>query len=223
MQAGGVLLREREVFLDDSRRGIRSRDFLIRQACHAEQAAVIHDALELLAALHKTGDGLPVRHFFRDDEIPCEGVEAARRAAALLGRLGQEQVAGVLQVRTLVEVPLETAAKETQIVLADVGTVAFLNEEVLLVNDAVVRKHLDRLRPCRMDGLVFRLCEREKFGQLHLVGHGDVRVLADDVAVFHGQQRELAFQRRCFHYVSHTFLFLEVGEINRRNFLRLMM
>lgn len=223
MQAGGVLLREREVFLYDSRRGVRSRDFLIRQARHTEQTAVVDNAFKLLTALHEPGNGLPVRHFLRDDEIPREGVETAGRAAALLGRLGQEQVAGVLQIRTLVEVPLETAVEETQIILADVGTVAFLNKEVLLVNDAVVRKHLDRLRPCRMDGFVLRLREREKSGQLHLVGHGNVRILADDAPMFHREQRELAFQRRCFHYVSHTFLFLEVGEINRRNFLRLMM
>ena len=119
--------------------------------------------------------------------------------------------------------PLEAAAEKTQVVLADVGTVAFLDEEVLLVHDAVVRQYLDRFRPGRMDGLVFRLREREKFGQLHPVGHGNVRVLADDAPVLHREQREFAFQRRCFHYVSHTFLFLEVGEINRRNFLRLMM
>ena len=33
----------------------------------------------------------------------------------------------------------------------------------------------------------------------------------------------IAFQRGCFHYVFHAFLFLMVGENNRRNFLRLMM
>ncbi len=119
--------------------------------------------------------------------------------------------------------PLEAAAEKTQVVLANVGTVAFLDEEVLLVHDAVVRQHLDRFRPCRMDRLVFRLCEREKFGQFHLIGHGNVRILADDTPVLYREQRKFAFQRRCFHYVSHTFPFFEVGEINRRNFLRLMM
>ena len=34
-----------------------------------------------------------------------------------------------------------------------------------------------------MDRLVFRLCEREKFGQFHPVGHGNVRILADDTPV----------------------------------------
>ncbi|GFI07530.1 hypothetical protein IMSAGC006_02287 [Muribaculaceae bacterium] len=119
--------------------------------------------------------------------------------------------------------PLEAAAEKTQVVLANVGTVAFLDKEVLLVHDAVVRQHLDRFRPGRVDGLVFRLREREEFRQLHLVSHGNVRVLADDASVLHREQREFAFQRCCFHYISHTFPFFAVGEINRRNFLRLMM
>ena len=223
LQAGGVLLREREILLDDTGRSVRPGYLLIRQARDAEQAAVVHDTLELPAAFQKTGDGFLVLHLPGDDESPCQGVETAGRAAVLPRGLGQEQVAGVLQVRTLVEMPLETAAQETEVVLADVRLVALLHEEVLLVHDAVVRQHLDRFRPCRMDRLVFRLCEREKFGQFHPVGHGNVRILADDTPVLYREQRKFAFQRRCFHYVSHTFPFFEVGEINRRNFLRLMM
>ena len=119
--------------------------------------------------------------------------------------------------------PLETAAEKTQVVLANVGTVAFLDEEVLLVHDAVVRQHLDRFRPGGMHGLVLGTCQCEKFGQFHPVCHGNVRILADDTPVLYREQRKFAFQRRCFHYVSHTFPFFEVGEINRRNFLRLIM
>ena len=223
LQAGGVLLREREILLDDTGRSVRPGYLLIRQARDAEQAAVVHDTLELPAAFQKTGDGFLVLHLPGDDESPCQGVETAGRAAVLPRGLGQEQVAGVLQVRTLVEVPLETAAQETEVVLADVRLVALLHEEVLLVHDAVVRQHLDRFRPCGMDGLVLRPREREEFGQLHPVGRGDVRILADDAAVLHGEQRELALQRGCLHYISHTLLFLEVRENNRRNLLRLMM
>ena len=119
--------------------------------------------------------------------------------------------------------PLETAAEETDAVLADVRLVALLHEEILLVHDAVVRQHLDRFRPGGVHRLVLGTGQCEKFGQFHLIGYGDVRVLADDAAILHGQQRELAFQRGCFHYVSHAFLFLMVEENNRRNFLRLMM
>ena len=50
----------------------------------------------------------------------------------------RQQVTGVLQIRSLVEVPLEAAAEKTQVVLADVGTVAFLDEEVLLVHLSLI-------------------------------------------------------------------------------------
>ena len=60
--------------------------------------------------------------------------------------LGEEQVTGMLQVRTIVEVPLEAEAEETDAVLADVRLVTLFHEEVLLVHDAVVRQHLDRFR-----------------------------------------------------------------------------
>ena len=186
LQAGCILLREREVFLDDARRGFRPGYLPVRQACDTEQAAVVHDTLELAAALHKTADGLPVLHFPGDDEAPRQGVETAGRAAAFFRGLGEEQVTGMLQVRTIVEVPLEAEAEETDAVLADVRLVTLFHEEVLLVHDAVVRQHLDRFRPGGMHGLVLGTCQCEKFGQFHPVCHGDVRVLADDAAVLHG-------------------------------------
>ena len=152
MQADGVLLREREVFLDDARRAGRSGYLRVRQARDADQAAVVHDTLELAATLHETGDGLLVLHLLGDDEAPCQGIETAGRAAAFFRGLGEEQVTGVLQVRTLVEVPLEAEAEETDAVLADVRLVTLFHEEVLLVHDAVVRQHLDRFRPGGMHG-----------------------------------------------------------------------
>ena len=203
--------------------GVRPGNLPVRQAYHAEQAAVVDDALELFAALHETGDGLLVRHLLRNDEAPREGVVTARRAAAFPARFGKEQVAGVLQIRSLVEMPLETAAEKTQVILADIGTVAFLDEEVLLVNDAVVRQHLDRLGPCRVYRLILRLCDGEEFGKLHTIADRDVGILADDAVVLNRQNRELAFEGSCFHYISHDFLFLRLGIINRKNRLRLMM
>jgi hypothetical protein len=41
--------------------------------------------------------------------------------------------------------------------------------------------------------------------------------------VLNRQNRELAFEGSCFHYISHDFLFLRLGIINRKNRLRLMM
>ena len=70
---------------------------------------------------------------------PAEGGEVALLPVAVLGRLGQEQVAGVIQERSLIEVSLETAGEETHLLLLQVRTVALLDEPILLVYDAVGR------------------------------------------------------------------------------------
>ena len=101
--------------------------------------------------------------------------------------LRQEQVTGMLQIRPLVEMPLETAAQKAQVFLADIRLVSLFNEEVLLVYDTVVRQNLYRFCPGGVHGLVLGTCQREQFGQFHPVCHGDVRILADDAAVLYGQ------------------------------------
>ena len=141
----------------------------------------------------------------------------------LLRGLGEEQVAVVLEVRTLVEVSLKGTAQETEVFLLQLGCVTLLNEEVLLVYDTVVRQDLDRLGPCRVYRLILRLCDGEEFGKLHTISDRDVGILADDAVVLNRQNRELAFEGSCFHYISHDFLFLRLGIINRKNRLRLMM
>ena len=141
----------------------------------------------------------------------------------LLRGLGEEQVAVVLQVRTLVEVSLKGTAQETEVFLLKLRCVTLLNEEVLLVYDTVVRQDLDRLGPCRVYRLILRLCDGEEFGKLHTISDRDVGILADDAVVLNRQNRELAFEGSCFHYISHDFLFLRLGIINRKNRLRLMM
>ena len=224
LKAGASLLREREVLLDDARRGSRTGDFPVGQPFHADQAAVVDDALELPAAFQEPRDGFLVAHLLGDDEPAREGVEAACRAAVFFRGPGQEQVAGMLQVRTLVEVPLETAAEETPLLPAGLRPVALLNEDVLLVHDAVFRQDLDGLYPGGVHGLVFSPGQREHLGQLHPVGHGDVRVLADDAPVLNGHQREAAFQCGGFHYISHTLLlFGWLGKNSRIKLFRLMM
>ena len=141
----------------------------------------------------------------------------------LLGGLGEEQITSMLQVRTLVEVTLKGAREETEVFLLQLRVVALLNEEVLLMHDTVVRQDLDRLRPCRVYRLILRLCDGEEFGKLHTITDRDVGILADDAVVLNRQNRELAFEGSCFHYISHDFLFLRLGIINRKNRLRLMM
>lgn len=206
LQAGRVVLREREILLDDARRSFRAGNLPVCQPDHADQAAVVHDALELPAAFQEPCHGILVLNLLGDDEPAREGVEAACRAAVLLRGLGQEQVAGVVQVWPLIEVPFKTAAEETPVLPAGVRPVALLYEDVLLVHDAVVRQDLDGLYPGGMKGLILGAGQREHLRKLHPVGHGDIRVLADDAPVLDGHQREAAFQRGGFHDVSHTFL-----------------
>ena len=101
--------------------------------------------------------------------------------------------------------------------------VILLDKEVLLVYDTVVRQDLDRLGPCRVYRLILRLCDGEEFGKLHTIADRDVGILADDAVVLNRQNRELAFEGSCFHYISHDFLFLRLALNNRKNRLRLMM
>ena len=71
-------------------------------------------------------------------------------------------------------------------------------ENVLLVDDAVVRQYLHRLYPCGVYRLIFSRCDGIEFGQLHPKPHRDVGVLADDAAMFHRKQWKLALQCTCF-------------------------
>ena len=91
------------------------------------------------------------------------------------------------------------------------------------MHDTVVRQDLDRLGPCRVYRLILRLCDGEEFGKLHAIADRDVSIFADDAVVLNRQNRELAFEGSCFHYISHDFLFLRLGIVNRKNRLRLMM
>ena len=118
---------------------------------------------------------------------------------------------------------LERTAEETEVFLLQLGCVALLNEEVLLMHDTVVRQDLDRLDPRRVYRLILRLCDGEEFGKLHTIADRDVGILADDAVVLNRKNRELAFEGSCFHYISHDFLFLRLGIVNRKNRLRLMM
>ena len=148
LQTGRVLLREREILFDNARGGFSTDNLFVRQSDHANQAAVVHDTLELPAAFQEACDGILVLHLLGDDEPAREGVKAAGRAAVLLRGFCQEQIAGMVQVRPLVEMPFKAAAEETQVIPADIRSVALLNEDVLLVDDAVVRQNPDSLRPC---------------------------------------------------------------------------
>ena len=156
---------------------------------------IIHDAIELPDHLDEFCCRFLVRYLPRNNPAPAERGEVALSAASLLGRLGQEQVAVVVQERAFVEMPLITPGQEAKPVLFRVGLVVLRDEEVLLVYDGVAGQHLDRLVPCRMDGFVLGTGDGEQFGQFHPESHRDVAIFRDDAAVFHRQKRKLPFQR----------------------------
>jgi len=176
-QAGGICLREREVFLDDARPSVLPGDFRGVQAGKADKTAVVHNPLELPDRLDEFRCRFPVRYLLRHNPAPAEGGEVALSAASLPCRLCQEQVAVMVQERAFIEVPFKTPGQEAKPVPFCVGLVVLLDEEVLLVYYGVAGQYLDSLVPCRMYGFVLGTGNGEQFGQFHPESHRDVRIL----------------------------------------------
>ena len=218
LQAGVPFGHQREVAFDHSGFVLRADNLVGSQAAKFHEARVVHDALELPARLKELGRRVPV-YLLRDDMPPAQRAEVALHTAPLLGRLGQVEVAGMLQVRSFVEMPLETAAQEAHVLLVQFGLVGLADEPVLLVDDGEVRQYLDCLYPAAVYRLILRARDGVEFGQLHLKGYRQVGVLREDAPVFHRQKRELVFKCRCFQYIPHalsSFRFLISREMRRR-------
>ena len=179
--------RQREILLYQSRFFFRADNLFIAQSGKANKAALVHNPLELPGGFEELAGGILVPYLLGDDMSPAEGGEVALLPVAVLGRLGQEQVAGVIQERSLIEVSLETAGGETHILLLQVRTVALLDKPILLVYDAVGRQHLDCLYPRRMDRGILRTRHRIKFGKLDPKGDRNVGVFREDTALFDGK------------------------------------
>ena len=87
-------------------------------------------------------------------------------------------------------------------------------DSILLVHDRIIGKHLHGLYPGTVNGFIFRRRHRVQFRQLDLEGYRNVRILAYDAVVFHGQNRESVFQITGLQYTSHFFLFFLVNALN---------
>ena len=97
-----------------------------------------------------------------------------------------------------------------------------MSHPVLLVYHAVFGQDLQGLAPGGVDRLVLGGRDGEQLREFDPVGYRDVRVLADDTAALHGQERELALQRGGLQYISHARAsFLLTGN-SRRADLRLI-
>ena len=167
---------EGEITLYESGLVLRTDNLIGGEAAQPDEAAVVHDAGELFRSLHEFLRRLPVQ-FLGDDMPTAQRAEVALHTVALLRGLRQEEVAGVLQVGTLVEVTLKRTAQETHVIFVQLWLVLLLDEPVLLVDDGIVGQHLDGLAPAAVYGLVFRTRHSVEFRQLHLVGDREVGIL----------------------------------------------
>ena len=77
------------------------------------------------------------------------------------------------------------ACKKALFLTITFRTVCFLDEPILLTDDAMLRQHLHGLYPGRVHSLILVLRHRVQLGQLHLESHGQVGVLAHDAAVLY--------------------------------------
>ena len=126
-------------------------NLFIRQARETNKTAFVHNPLKLPGGFEELAGGILVAYLLGDDMSSAEGGKVALLPVAVLGCLGQEQVAGVMEEWSLIEVALETAREETHLLLLQVRAVALLDELVLLVHDTIGGQDLDCLYPRRMD------------------------------------------------------------------------
>ena len=87
---------------------------------------------------------------------PAQRTEVALHTATFLGGLGKVEVAGMLQVRSFVEMSFKAAAEETHVLLVQFGLVGLTDIPVLFVDDGIIRQNLDCLYPAAVYRLIFR-------------------------------------------------------------------
>jgi len=205
LQRGGVLLRKGEVFLHQAGLLSLSGNLLRREPFQTDQPGVADDALELLHGFQEAEDAVLVPDLPGEDMPPAEDGEVALLPHALLRGTGDEQVREMVQEGPLVEMKLEAAVQESQLLSVGTCPVAFLQEPVLAVDDGMAGQYPDGLPSCAVHGLVIVGGEGEDLRQADLEADGHVRVLGEDAPVLDSEKGELTFQGGRFEYVSHIF------------------
>lgn len=197
------LVREREVAGQQPRIGIRADDLRLREAVDPQQPRIVQNALHLGDTLQKTGHGLPVADLLRDDEAPTQHGRGTRLPQPFGGALRDEEVAGVAQKGTLVEVAFIGPGEKRAFGLGIGCFVTLLDEEVLLVDDGVVREDLQSLDPGGVQRLVLLGRQGEELRERHAEGGRHVGELREDAVPLDGQQREFRLEGRSFQGSSH--------------------
>lgn len=203
VDCGLPLVRECEVTGQQPRIGIRADDLRLREAVDPQQPRIVQDALHLGNALQKAGHGLPVADLLRDDEAPAQHGRGTRLPQPFGGALRDEKVADVAQKGTLVEVTLIGPGEKRAFGLGIGCFVTLLDEEVLLVDDGVVRENLQRLDPGGVQRLVLLGRQGEELRERHAEGGRHVGELRKDAVPLDGQQWEFRLEGRSFQGSSH--------------------
>ena len=135
LQHGGSVCRERKVPFDNTRFVFRSRNLFRGQPFQPDKSAVVNDTFKLSHRFHETLHRFLVPYLLRNQKTTAERVPVALLPGTLFGGLGEEQVAGVVQVGTFVEVSFKTAGEKAEFVPADVRLVFLRDENILFVQD----------------------------------------------------------------------------------------
>ena len=135
LQHGSSVSREREVSLDNARFALRSRNLFRGEPFQPDKAAVINDTFKLSHRFHEAFHRFLVPDFLRHQKTTAERVPVALLPGAFPGGLGEEQVTGVVQVGTLVEMAFKTAGEEAEVILPAVRLVFLGDENILFVQD----------------------------------------------------------------------------------------
>ncbi|MBR8707032.1 hypothetical protein IX324_002848 [Bacteroides pyogenes] len=138
LQRGVLLIRECKIVVKQTTMFSSSDQFLVRHADNPYLFGVVDDTLELIDGFHELHHLVFVGNLLGQQMSTAERREVALLCHALLIGLGQEQVNSMVQVRTLVEVPLRCTSKETQSAIGELSLIVLLDEPVLLVYDAVI-------------------------------------------------------------------------------------
>ena len=206
------LVREGEVTCQQPRIVRRADDLGFRKPLDTYEARIVQNALHLLRGFQKARHGIRVAHLPRDDEAPAQDGRSARLTHPLRCGLRNEQVARVAQVRPLVEMTLVGTREKAPLGTVVRSLVSLLDKEILLVDDGVIRQHLQGFEPCAVQRFVLLAREGEEFGQRDAVGRGDVGEFGDDAVVLDTQQREFRFQGRGFQCSAHKLMVLRFDE-----------
>ena len=186
----------------------RADDLRFREPLDAHEARIVQNAFHLLRGFQKARHGVRVAHLPRDDETPAQHGRGARLTHPLGRGLRNEQVARMAQIGSLVEMTLVGAREKAPLGAVLRSLVSLLDKEVLLVDDGVVRQHLQGFEPCAVQRFVLLAREGKEFGQRDAVGRGDVGELRDDAVVLDSQKREFRFQGRGFQGSAHRITVL---------------